>query len=123
VLNHPFSHDTHPDHVQRLANYWVEVFGGPARYSQSLDDPAGAHSAMLDIHAQSGAEGDIGERFVTCFVQAADDAGLPDDAGLRASLRSYMEWAVREVMAIAPPGAQVPAGLAVPRWSWDGPVT
>ncbi len=31
VLNHPFSHPGHPDHVQRLGSYWAEVFGGPAR--------------------------------------------------------------------------------------------
>jgi hypothetical protein len=29
VLNHPFSHPGNPQHVQRLADYWAEVFGGP----------------------------------------------------------------------------------------------
>jgi hemoglobin len=43
VLNHPFSHPGHPQHVQRLAGYWAEVFGGPARYSHTC----GGHSAML----------------------------------------------------------------------------
>jgi hemoglobin len=116
VLNHPFSHPGHPDHVARLASYWAEVFGGPARYSQSC----GGHSAMLGIHASQGAEEDLGQRFVRCFVQAADDAGLPDDDDFRAALRSYMEWAVREVLSYSPHGSQVTPGLAVPRWSWDG---
>jgi hemoglobin len=116
VLNHPFSHPGHPQHVQRLASYWAEVFGGPAHYSKSC----GGHSAMLGIHAGQGADADLGERFVRCFVQAADDAGLPDDAEFRASLRAYMEWAVREVLSYSPPGAQVSADLPVPRWSWDG---
>ena len=116
VLNHPFSHPGHPDHVQRLASYWAEVFGGPARYSQS----SGGQSWMLSIHAGTDAEAELGDRFVRCFVQAADDAGLPDDAEFRAALRSYMEWAVAEVLAHSPRGTRVAAGLPVPRWSWDG---
>lgn len=116
VLNHPFSHPGHPQHVERLGMYWAEVFGGPARYSQSC----GGHSAMLGIHANQGADDDLGERFVECFVTAADDAGLPDDADLRAALRSYMTWAVGDVLAYSPADARVPSGLAVPRWTWDG---
>jgi hemoglobin len=116
VLNHPFSHPGHPQHVERLASYWAEVFGGPDLYSRSC----GGHSAMLGIHAATGAETDLGQRFVTCFVQAIDDAGLPDDADLRAALRAYMEWAVGEVMSYSPCGSRVASGLPVPRWSWDG---
>lgn len=116
VLSHPFSHPGNPDHIQRLADYWAEVFGGPPRYSESF----GGHSAMLGIHAGQGADADLGERFVACFVQAADDAGLPEDAAFRAALRSYMEWAAREVVDYSPPGTGVEAGLPAPRWGWDG---
>ncbi|HLN42051.1 MAG TPA: group II truncated hemoglobin [Acidimicrobiales bacterium] len=116
VLNHPFSHPGHPRHVERLAAYWAEVFGGPRTFSQSC----GGHSGMLNIHAGQGAEQDLGERFVECFVQAADDAGLPDDPDFRGSLRAYMEWAVRDVLAYSPQGTTVPEDLAVPGWSWDG---
>jgi hemoglobin len=116
VLNHPFSHPGHPEHIARLAGYWAEVFGGPPMYSASC----GGHSAMLGIHANTGAEDDLGARFVTCFVQAADDAGLPADPEFRAALRAYMEWAVSEVLSYSPHDAKVPSGLPVPRWSWDG---
>jgi hemoglobin len=75
---------------------------------------------MLFIHAGMNAEDDLGDRFVECFVQAADDAGLPSDADFRRGLRAYMEWAVRGVLAYSSPGAIVPPNLAVPRWSWDG---
>jgi hemoglobin len=67
-----------------------------------------------------GAEPDLGERFVTCFVAAADDAGLPADPELRAALRSYMEWATAEVMSYQAADSVVPPGRAAPRWSWDG---
>jgi hemoglobin len=65
--------------------------------------------------------GELGRRFVECFVAAADDAGLPDDPEFRAALRAYMEWAVGEVLSYGADAADVPAGLAMPRWSWDGP--
>ncbi len=116
VLNHPFSHQGHPNHVERLASYWGEVFGGPRVYSRSTDGQSG----MLRIHAGSGAEADLGARFAACFDRAVDDAGLPDDPEFRRGLRSYMAWAVGEVMAYAPAGSAVAAALTVPRWSWDG---
>jgi hemoglobin len=117
VLSHPFSHPGNPEHVERLADYWGEVFGGPPRYSESF----GGHSAMLGIHAGQGADDDLGVRFLSCFVKAADDACLPDDPAFRAGLRAYMEWAVGEVLSYSPAETQVPDGLPVPRWGWNGP--
>jgi hemoglobin len=75
---------------------------------------------MLRIHAGMDADDDLGDRFVACFVQAADDAHLPDDAEFRQALRDYMEWAVRDVHAYNPKGSVVPTNLPIPRWSWDG---
>ena len=115
-LSHPFSHGVNPEHVERLAYYWAEVFGGPARYSEAH----GGHSAMLEIHARQGAGDDYGPRFVACFMQAADDANLPDDPEFRAGLRSYMEWATHEVLSYAPSDSKVAAGLPDPHWSWSG---
>ena len=53
VLNHPFSHPGHPQHVERLADYWAEVFGGPARYSERC----GGQSAMLGRNSGMHAAG------------------------------------------------------------------
>src|SRR2546427_8526427 len=61
-LNHPFSQTENPRHLENLAAYWAEVFGGPPLYSQSL----GGHSGMLEIHAGHGAGDDFGERFLAC---------------------------------------------------------
>jgi hemoglobin len=116
-LSHAFSHAGNPDHIQRLADYWGEVFGGPATYSGSH----GGHSSMLEIHARTGAGEDFGERFVACFMGAVDDVGLPKDPGFRAALRAYIESAVGEVLAISPADAAVAASMPMPRWSWDGP--
>lgn len=116
-LNHPFSHPgQHPRHVERLAAYWAEVMGGPPAYSGTCGD----HSSVLQMHAGNGDLTDLGRRFVDCFVAAADDARLPQDPEFRAALRAYMTWAVDEVLELGPPGTQVPAGLHMPRWSWEG---
>ena len=80
VLNHPFSNPGHhPEHVQRLGTYLAEVFGGPPAYSQTC----GTHFGMLDLHARMGADDDLGERFLRCFMLACDDAGLPADPAFR----------------------------------------
>jgi hemoglobin len=118
-LNHPFSHPgQHPQHVERLAAYWAEVMGGPARYSGSCAD----HSYVLHLHAGNGDLTDLGRRFVRCFVGAMDDAGWPDDPEFRAVMRRYMESAVDEVLEYGSPDAPIPEGASVPRWGWDGPV-
>jgi hemoglobin len=115
-LNHPFARTSNPQHVERLADYWAEVFGGPSRYSESY----GGHSAMLEIHARQGAGDEFGPRFVACFMQAAHDAHLPDDPEFRAGLRAYMEWATVEVLSYSPSDSKVAADQPIPRWSWNG---
>jgi hemoglobin len=118
-LNHPFSHgDLNPAHLERLAAYWAEVLGGPPRYTALPAD----QTSLLLLHAGNGDMTDLGRRFVECFVRAADDAGLPEDPEFRAALRSYMEWAVADVLSHEDRDA-VPEGIPVPRWSWDGPAT
>lgn len=116
VLSHPFSHPGHPEHVERLAAYWAEVLGGPPTFSSTC----GGHTGMLQIHAHQGADADLGDRFLACFVAAIDDAGLPDDPELRAALGAYMAWASADVMTVSPVDAVVPADAPMPRWSWEG---
>ena len=116
VLEHPFSHGVHPEHVERLAAYWAEVLGGPATYSATY----GGQSELMRMHAGNDMDADLGERFVACFVAAADDAGLPDEPELRAALRAYMEWATRAMYGYNSPDAVVPSGMAIPRWGWAG---
>jgi len=116
-LNHPFSHaDQHPRHVERLAAYWVEVMGGPSTYSQTCGDESG----VLRMHARNGEMGDLGERFLACFVLALDDAQLPADSAFRGAMHAYMRWAVDNVLSYSPEDAVVPSGAAIPHWDWNG---
>ncbi|MCU1362739.1 MAG: oxygen-binding heme protein [Acidimicrobiaceae bacterium] len=116
VLNHPFSHDMSPEHDVRLAEYLGEVFGGPRVYSERY----GGHSAMLEMHASTGAEDDMARRFLDCFDQAVEDAELPRDPEFRRALHDYMAWATREVHDYSPLGSEVPSGLELPHWTWNG---
>src|ERR1700729_1652276 len=81
-LNHPFSHPgQHPRHTERLAAYLAEAFGGPAGYPAGC----GAQTHVVGLHAGNGDMSDLGGRFASCFMLAADDAGWPDDPEFRAA--------------------------------------
>ena len=82
VVAHAFSHGFRADHTERLAAYWVEQLGGPAAYTEGLGD----HSEVLRLHSGNGEHPDRDRRSEACFAQAMDDAGLPDDERLRATL-------------------------------------
>lgn len=92
------------------------MLGGPKTYSETCGD----ESAVLTMHAGNGDMGDLGERFLDCFVQALDDAALPEDRAFRDAMTAYMRWAVDNVLVYSPVGAVVPANLRMPRWGWEG---
>lgn len=77
---------------------------------------------MLRIHAGNGEHSDMDEHAQVCFAQALDDARLPDDPRLRATLTHWFRWATDEMTAYPASPEDVPRGLPLSRWSWDGPV-
>lgn len=117
VVAHAFSHGFRADHVQRLAAYWAEALGGPAAYSASISD----ESTVVKMHSGNGEHHEMDRRAIECFDLALVDAGLAEDAVLRQVLHEYFEWATTTTMARYHRSAEdVPEGLSVPRWSWDG---
>ena len=117
VVSHAFSHGYNPRHSERLAAYWAEALGGPEEYSATIGD----ETSVLRIHAGNGEHAEMDELAHACFVQALDDAGLPEDPRLRATLAAYFLWATGSMAAYPRSPEDVPGGLAIPRWSWDGP--
>lgn len=93
---------------------------GDGRAAAVLALPAD-QSFLLHLHSGNGDMGDLGRRFLECFIAAADDAGLPGDPRFRAALRASMTWAVDDVRAYSVEGSRVPDGVPMPRWAWDGP--
>lgn len=119
VVSHAFSHPgQHPRHTERLAAYWAEQLGGPAAYTGGLGD----HSHVLRLHAGNGEHQEMDERAQQCFALALDDAGVPDDERLRATLTAWFRWATDAMAAYPDSPDDVPGALPLPRWSWDGPV-
>jgi hemoglobin len=115
-LSHPFTgDDQNPDHIARLAAYWGEVLGGPPAFSEGLSSQTG----VLSMHAGNGDMGDLGERFLACFVGAMDDAKLPNDPAFREAMAAYMRWAVDDVLSYTY-SDDVGSEHAMPHWGWDG---
>ena len=120
VVSHAFSHGFHPEHTERLAAYWIEALGGPATYSESYGD----ESLVVRMHSGNGPHEEMDRRAIACFDQALTDIGLPDGDRLRSVLYDYFAWATTVSMTrYTGSASDVPAGLSIPRWSWDGLVT
>jgi hemoglobin len=120
VVSHAFSHGYRPDHSERLAAYWAEALGGPATYSEACGD----ETSVVRIHSGNGAHEDMDRRAIACFDQALVDVGLAPEEPLRRVLHDYFAWATTVTMARYPDSAEnVPDGLEIPHWSWDGLVS
>jgi hemoglobin len=121
-VSHAFSHGYRPDHSERLAAYWAEALGGPPLYSDSYGD----ETSVVRIHSGNGAHEEMDRRAIACFDQALADTALAatvpaGDGRLRRVLHDYFAWATTTTMARYHRSADdVPDGLAIPRWSWDG---
>ena len=116
-VSHAFSHGYRPDHSERLAAYWAEALGGPPLYSDAYGD----ETSVVRIHSGNGAHEEMDRRAIACFDQALADTGLATDARLGHVLHDYFAWATTTTMARYHRSADdVPDGLVIPRWSWDG---
>lgn len=117
IVAHAFSHGFHPQHVERLAAYWAEALGGPTAYSDSYGDETG----VVRIHSGNGKHDEMNRRAIACFDLALADVGLAGDDVLRQVLHDYFAWATTTTMYRYHQSANdVPDGLSIPHWSWDG---
>ena len=119
VVSHAFARGFRPDHDVRLAAYWSEALGGPAGDSATYGD----ETSVVRLHSGNGEHDEMNQRAIACFDQALIDTGLDADDRLRQVLHDYFAWATLGPMARYHESAdEVPAGLAIPHWSWDGPI-
>jgi hemoglobin len=105
VAAHPFEHDLHPQHDERLAAYLAEAFGGPKLYTAGYGD----ESSMQRIHAGNGVHLELDERCVAAWDRALADVGIVGEAGQRVS--SYFRAATEAQRAYRESPDQVPDGL------------
>ncbi len=117
VVSHAFSHGFHPQHTERLAAYWAEALGGPATFSESLGD----ETSVVRMHSGNGQHEEMDRRSIACFDEDLTDAGLVEHSRLRQVLHNYFAWATTTTMSRFHHSAEdVPVGLSIPHWSWDG---
>ena len=117
VVSHAFHHGYHPDHTERLAAYWAEALGGPPAYSARFGD----ETFVVRLHSGNGVHEEMDRRAIECFDRALEDVGLDEDPAVRDALHDYFAWATTTSMAAYHDSAEdVPDGLRIPRWTWDG---
>jgi hemoglobin len=102
------------EHRSHVTDWWAEVMGGPAAYTERH----GGYEHMLARHRDLAITAEQRLTFVTLLSRAADDVGLPHDPEFRAALMGYAEWGTRLAIGNSQPGAEVVKQAPVPRWGW-----
>lgn len=105
IAEHPFSHDIHPRHDERLAAYLAEALGGPALYTGGYGD----ETYVQRIHAGKGAHAELDEICLRLFDQALVDMGMAGAAGRH--LSRYFRDATVAMRAYGDSEDLVPEGL------------
>jgi hemoglobin len=73
------------------------------------------------MHSGNGLHQEMDRRAIACFDQALVDIGIPRNDRLGQVLHDYFAWMTMTTMSQYHRSAEeVPDGLHIPRWSWDG---
>jgi hemoglobin len=116
IVAHAFSHGFDPHHTERLAAYWAEALGGPPLWTQQVGSD---ESAVVRMHSGNGDHPEMDAAAIACFDAALADVGLT--GRLAAVLHDYFAWTTTTTMTAYPRSPDdVPDGLDLPHWSWDG---
>jgi hemoglobin len=114
LLSPLFPGGVHEEHRAHVTTWWVEVFGGPSKYTEIL----GGYEAMLAHHRGLHITAEQRFRFASLMSLAADDAGLPDDPEFRAAFVGYVEWGTRLALHNSSDADDVVPHAPVPHWGW-----
>lgn len=107
-----------PDHAAHIADFIVEVFGGPASYSAA----GGSHAAMVGHHLGRHLSEAQRRAWIELMLDTADETGLPADPEFRAALVGYLEWGSRLAVLNSQDSAAPPEpGTPMPVWNWGPP--
>lgn len=106
-----------PTHVERVAIWLGEIFGGPADFTARL----GGHQALLNVHLGLGIREEHRQRWLE-LMQAAIEEVLVDRPDLHKTLMAYFDWgtAIAKDVSQEPPGTDLGDPGPTPRWGRDG---
>jgi hemoglobin len=104
-----------PSHVDHLTWFTAESFGGPDKFTTSL-----GFQYIIYVHRGLKITDEERERFVDLYLEALDEAGLPDDEAFRAAVREHVEFGgrVAQQNSQAETDDQLHPIREVPAWTW-----
>jgi hemoglobin len=113
----PLFGEGRPTHVDRLTAFTAESFGGPDRFSREL-----GFGHLISVHRHLKISEEQRQRFVELYMEALEEASLPDDEPFREAVRSHVEFGSRVAMqnSHAESDDELHPLREVPRWSWQG---
>lgn len=103
-----------PHHVEHVAAFVGEVFGGPRTYTEKH----GGHVNMLLRHVGRALTEPQRARWMRLLLECADEVGVPNDPEFRSALVAYLEWGTRLALLNSQPGADVQSDAPMPVWGW-----
>jgi hemoglobin len=114
VLNTLFTKRV-PTHVDHLTWFTAESFGGPDRFTRRL-----GFQYIIDVHRRLNITDEQRERFIGAYLEALDEAGMPDDAPFRQAVREHVEFGahVAQQNSHAQTDAELQPIREVPHWNW-----
>lgn len=114
VLRRVFT-ERKPTHVEHLTWFTAESFGGPDRFTRGL-----GFQYIIDIHRHLNITDEEGDRFVALYLEALDEAGMPDDEPFRQAVREHVEFGshVAQQNSRAETDADLHPIREVPQWNW-----
>ena len=104
-----------PTHVDHLTWFTAESFGGPDRFTASL-----GFDYIIDVHRHLQISDAERERFVALYLEALDEAGLPNDEPFRQAVREHVEFGakVAQQNSRAQTDSELHPIREVPLWQW-----
>jgi hemoglobin len=106
-----------PEHVDHIASFTAESFGGPDRFSKEL-----GFAHLIEVHRGLRIREEQRARFVELYMAALDAAELPADPAFRRAVREHVEFGSRVAMqnSNAASDAELHPIRQVPKWTWSG---
>ena len=106
-----------PTHVERVAIWLGEIFGGPADFTATF----GGHQALLKVHLGLGIREEHRQRWLE-LMQSAIEEVLADRPDLHKTLMAYFDWgtAIAKDVSQEPTGTDLGDPGSTPRWGRDG---
>ena len=105
-----------PEHVQHVAHFVAEVFGGDKLYTT---EDGGSHAKMIGKHIGKMLTEEKRQRWVHLLLQTADEVSLKSDPEFRSAFVGYLEWGTRLAVINSQLTAN-PMNTAepMPKWGW-----